>query len=509
MSYYEVLDANSDALVKLCGEGSTVRALPVPASHARACGALRDGYYKIKRFEKLNAVAIRRLLDKFAASGQAAPAALHQAEAELEACTEAMQKISKRLSYNCDQLSSIEPFASEHEVPLEKGCLSEGPADGEEFYPPRDEIARFFESSNKLPLFLKDASIKQHDTNGNLDHGHFLGRLLHLTASLRSDSSDCINLILQDGPDLSVTSVRGETALYCATQSGSLPNVQSVAVHYLRSGESLDAAVPRTGWTPLMVACAKGHTEIAAYLLSSGADAQKVDVLGWTAREHAAYRGHLTTASLEGFAAVGKPCGQLIDRVNVPTKTAHKTLASGQKAVVVTLGTVQGGHDRETLKLQQQLVAGSDLGLESKFLEIIIDGADCSSKIVQLPLWEDPSIEPLVGRLDSNAQARVTVRLWDRDGPPAPGGARASFGRLESSGTVVLGEDAAKFGKSRESMLRETTVVMLDKETMEFSGTVLLSYVIATPFEGLDNREAASYKRQLGAPVRLVGHRGT
>ncbi len=529
IKFFDTLDVKSDALVKLQSEespsgavpGGTATTSPIPFSQARAIVALTDGFLAIKRFSNLNMTAIRRLLDKFAASGQAAADTLYQLtlESELEACAEARRKISERLAYNRHQLKKVRARGSEPEVPPYEGCILETFSDGgEEFYPPRNEVARFFEhpSFHIFQSCLVDALNKHSDSTSNPDQAQFLGRLLHLTASHNwprldgepCESSDRLNLVLEKGPDLSVCSVRGETALYCAAQAGSLPNVHAVARYYLQSGESLDTAVPRTGWTPLMVACIKGYTDITKFLLSAGADAQKVDILGWTAREHAAYRGHLTTAALEGFVMAGKPTGGMVQRVNAPVQIMHNTLNSREQAVVVTLGSVQGGHNRATLKLKRYLTEDEDRDLDSRCLEIIIDGADCSSKIVQLPLWQDTSIEPLVGRLGLNMPARVTVRLWDRDTIPALGD-KATLGRLESSGTVVLGEDSAKFGKSRESMLRETSVVMLNKETMEFSGTVLLSYVIANPFDGLKDSKAASYKRQSGDPVRLVGHRGS
>lgn len=521
------LDVISDVFVKPNHEeppsgavpGGTAPTSPIRSSHAMAIAALLDAHPAIERFGNLCMVAIRRLLDKLRASGQAAADTLGQVESELEVCAEARRNISERLTCCHYQLNKIGHWESESEVPPYKGCILEAFSDtGKEFYPPGNAIVPVFGLSNfhASKSCLADALSKHSDSASSPNRSQFLGKLLHLTASCNSpladgercESSDCLSLILENGPDLSVCAIRGETALYCAAQSGSLPNVQTIARYYLRSGESLDTAVSRTGWTPLMVACIKGYTDIAEHLLSAGADAQKVDVLGWTAREHAAYRGHLTTAALEGFVAAGRPTGKMLQRINAPMQTVHSTLDIRERAVVVTLGSVQGGHDRATVTLKPHATERECGNLDLRFLEIIIDGADCSPKIVQLPLRQDTSIEPLVGRIGVDVPARATVRLWNRDGSPATGG-KAAMGKLESSGTVVLDDDSAKFGKSRQSMLRETSVVMLDKETMEFAGTVLLSYVISTPFQGLKDGKAASYQRQPGDPVRLVGHRGS
>ncbi|KAM3460163.1 hypothetical protein NHJ6243_006209 [Beauveria neobassiana] len=507
------LGANGDATVELDGEGQPpanavpdgpVAAFPVSSSQSMT-GAYytTDDYNELRKFGKLNITAIRRLLGKFAATGQATSQDLGRAESELEEWDEPKQTIDESLNPGNRPSIGIEVKLNDTAPSLDgRGAGEKAPCSSLRMVStPRDDIDLFLapQPLESFEHLLKNRSKRHSSSSIDSDQGQFFGRLLCLVANCRPSSF--INAILKHNPDIGVKTSRGESVLYCASQSGSLSVVQSVVKYFRECGEGLDSAVPRTGWTPLMVACAKGHADVAAYLLSSGADAQKVDVLGWTAKEHAAYRGHLDIASLDGFASASIADGVLAKRVGFTKESAHHTLTPDKKAVVVTLGSIQGGHDRKTLKLNHQVGGSDGAGLESKSLEINIGGADCASKFVQLPLWEDQSVKPLVGKLDLGAQVQVTVRLWDNGGTPA------SNRTLASSGTVLLSDDYARYGASRESMLRETTVIMLDKETMEFSGTVLISYVIATPFEGLDNHEAASYKRKPGDPVRLVGHR--
>ncbi|XWX01655.1 hypothetical protein V2A60_009683 [Cordyceps javanica] len=515
ISRYRLSGAEAGAIATLSSEGPSLGQVSAPSiappstasNHGIARNSIDDERKDLQTFGKLNMVAIRRLLGKFAASGRVMPHSLRRAEAELEEWAEALQRTNQHLNTMRDPSFSIEGRQVRGGTLLNGGSDA-GSGSGVKFsdlseasFPPRDDIARCLEpqSLDEFQLLLSTFHDKDLDSEMEPTQSRFFGRLLYLAATCLPSSF--IDAILEHKPDVTMRSSRGETALNCAAQSGSLSVVHSVAGYFLRVGESLDSVVPRTGWTPLTVACAKGYTDVAAYLLSSGADATKADVLGWTAREHAAYRGHLSTASLEQLATDNER-GDLAGRVRSSKETSHGTLAAGQKAVIVTLGTVQGGHGRKTLKLRQEIGRSDDVGLESKYLEIIINGSDCVPKIVQLPLWADQSVEPLVGRLDLAAQSQVTVRLWDNKG------AHACSPTLESSGTVLLGEEYARFGASRESMLRETTVILLDREDMEYAGTVLLSYVIATPFEGLGNPTTASYKRRPGDPVRLVGHRG-
>lgn len=343
----------------------------------------------------------------------------------------------------------------------------------------------------------------QNDTG--YDVPKLLGRLLIL--AVRCNDTGKVGAVLKHNPDMSVRTSLGESALHCAARSENLALLQQVARHMISCGESLDTVVPRTGWTPVMAACAIGDLQAVTYLLDIGADATILDVLSRSAKAHAAYRGHLTIASLGAFDQVDSMDGE-VRLVQRPFNVLNsKSLFIGTKAVIVTLGSVQGGHDRKTLQLPQLDSAlkkgqGAACGM---FLEISVPGSKTEPKIVPLPIVEDLVMKPLDGRVERTSPSTVTVKLWAH----AQGRRLGNDKRLLSSGTAVLGQDDARFGASRDSMVREVTVVMLDKESMEYSGTVLLSYVVATPFYGLEIRTLEEYRREPGDSAHLVGHRGT
>lgn len=345
--------------------------------------------------------------------------------------------------------------------------------------------------------------VMQNDTG--YDVPKLLGRLLIL--AVRCNDTGKVGAILKHNPDMSVRSSLGESALHCAARSGNLALLQQVARHMISCGESLDTVVPRTGWTPLMAACAIGDIQAVTYLLDIGADVTILDAIDRSAKTHAAYRRHLTIASLSAFDQVDSMDGE-VRLVQRPFNLLHANrLDSGTKAVIVTLGSVQGGHDRKTLQLPQLDSAlkkgnGAACGM---FLEISVPGSKTEPKIVPLPIVGDLTMEPLDGRVSVAAPSTVTVNLWAHALGPRLGNDK----KLLSSGTAVLGRDDAKFGASRDSMVREATVVMLDKESMEYSGTVLLSYVVAMPFYGLDSHFKEEYRRKPGDSAHLVGHRGT
>ena len=70
-----------------------------------------------------------------------------------------------------------------------------------------------------------------------------------------------------------------------------------VAATFSKKGESLDKA-NKYGWTPLIIAAAKGHLELTRYLLEQGADRDKATSYGYTPLHKAAYEGRLEIAML-------------------------------------------------------------------------------------------------------------------------------------------------------------------------------------------------------------------
>ncbi|UKZ69799.1 uncharacterized protein TrAtP1_010804 [Trichoderma atroviride] len=291
-----------------------------------------------------------------------------------------------------------------------------------------------------------------------------LGDLLLL--SVRSGRDDVVKVLLNYEPNINYATPPGETALYCASQANNLDLVKLLLTYTQRGLDANIAAA--TGWTPLMVACANGHSEVVSCLLEAGAEPERCDALGWTAREHAVFRGHLGIAELF-------------------TSTPSEAM---------------GGHDRAAFELSHYgIEKGSDSNAPSSLvLEISAPETEAEPKLVRLPVLEDQINQPFIFQAKNGAPLQISVRLFRRE--------TIDSMVLLSRGNTMLDHGKVLFGEKRESMIREVTVCMMDKETMDLTGAVLLSYVVATPFAGLQQPDTSNYQRQRGDPVQIVGHRG-
>lgn len=327
-----------------------------------------------------------------------------------------------------------------------------------------------------------------------------LGSILIL--ALRAGADDMAKMVLDHGPDLLHQSSRGETALYCAAQLGNLPLASLVAGRLASYALGIDVVEHTKGWTALMAACGNGNANMAKLLLQAGSNQGLCDARGWTALEHAVFRGHHVVAEV---LEPHQPSTGLEGPANairaVHKSRPHAVCDAGEKILVVYLGSTQGGHDRAAIQFGDFCSNISDTFRHGCPLEmpIFLLGAPSVAKTIPLPLLDDQSHKPLIFRVRHDMPLQVVLNVYRCD--------VANSRVLVSSGTSLLDQEHV-LGDKHESLIRERTIFMMDKEKPGPSGTALLSYVVAEPYPGLKDPDASSCVRLGQGLARLVGHRG-
>ena len=326
------------------------------------------------------------------------------------------------------------------------------------------------------------------------------GSLLAVAISTSSRSSE---QLLAAKPDVNYRNLNGETVLYIAARSGTA----EIANKLLMCGANVEMAERTRGWTPLIVASVEGHMSVVEHLLQAGAVPSNHDHLGWTALDHAAFRGYITLSrkikqmmphaipNLALLTLMGQPC---------PTQLTNNT--GSENLILVNPGSLDTKKKSAFVDLYptpNRMTAVS----QTRFrVEISLLTEHGPSYQVDLPILEDrtnhpwrfcttdPSSAKLLFRLQRETVTANEVRMDDYVG----------------SAVALLDNLKQGLGPSRESLIRDTTIPIYSTASPESIGMVTFSFLVVKPFTQpkccLPARNAL-WKE--GGRTKVIGHRGS
>ncbi|KAF2755707.1 GDPD-domain-containing protein [Pseudovirgaria hyperparasitica] len=282
--------------------------------------------------------------------------------------------------------------------------------------------------------------------------------------------------------------------LYSAIDAGHLTHVRE-ALHDQSTWTLLNTTRDKDGYTPLILACKNGNSRIVDLVLESGAKQDVLDHAGWTAREHAAFQGHLEVArqmkSLEKdnfMAGPAKPTA---------TEQYRKFAFDRDDAhIVLNIGITQVSKVQPVIDL-----AGIDTEKDTAVTLDICTNENPEEKYhVKLPLTGDLVDNTMIFPVSNLAKARLVFRIFQDSH------SLAKERRLIGCGTALLSDKENCYGVNRESLVREHIVPIMNTSTFECMGTITVTFVLAKPYPHLKSRQWDIV--QALEPPRLVGHRG-
>ncbi|OOO07236.1 glycerophosphoryl diester phosphodiesterase [Aspergillus oryzae] len=275
--------------------------------------------------------------------------------------------------------------------------------------------------------------------------------------------------ILRDLLAIAIKYHHGETALYVAARSGKEEYVDMLLKH----GSFPDLDIPETvhGWTPLFIACVEGHHAVAKLLLDAAAKQDIHDYSGWTAKEHAA-----------------------------PIRRNTQSFRTDCHYLIINLGVLQSGKQVKAVELRERSPKEL-ISMNAGFLmEISISERGSIRELVELPSLTDMTHEPFVFPVTDPDRAWLSFKFLQASST------LAKEYNLLGGGTALIGSPGDHFGENRESLIRERTVPILEKDTLDVLGKVTFTFVISKPI----SYRAIPLARPLVVEegVQLVGHRG-
>ncbi|OZJ03201.1 hypothetical protein BZG36_05020, partial [Bifiguratus adelaidae] len=162
----------------------------------------------------------------------------------------------------------------------------------------------------------------------------------------------------------------GETALMAACQAGATECVAEVLAG--RGGmDVLNHQEPEEGWTALFMAASDGKRDIVQLLIDAKADVSLKDEAGWTAHDHAVFRGYMDTAAvIKPFIDPYVPPVAAENRQKGDTKEKDHSDASSPHLPVQDARRVYGHQYLEEECLIVLTVGSNDIRRQGTFLTI-------------------------------------------------------------------------------------------------------------------------------------------
>lgn len=332
-----------------------------------------------------------------------------------------------------------------------------------------------------------------------------------LLFAIKSNFTEAVACLLNFDVDVNCSDALGQTPLYLAARSGN-ENFISCLFRYK---PAVDRPETTKNWTPLIVASLAGFTTIAETLLKHGANIEHRDHAGWTAIDHASYRGHIPLAKLLSKAAADlsyKQAAELQHQLKTSSKQKllarghpRRTVSTTESYVVVNLGCLDSSNPTPAVCLSPHLIENlSIIHPRSWFsLGVSMVGTTNPTYTIPLPLLEDATNKPWTFTTIEPMTVKLVFEVFRNE--PANTEGRELVGR----GMALLDSYKRSHATKRESLSRDFTVPILSTVGLEYMGAVTFSFIISTPLvlpnTPFTNTEALWSEN---GPSKVVGHRG-
>ena len=291
-----------------------------------------------------------------------------------------------------------------------------------------------------------------------------------------------------------------ESELAIATQANDEAAVKEILASSAARYNQLNCIDSANGWTPLFIACINGLTSIAKILLDAGANQNVIDFNGWTAKEHAVFRGHLSLAKL--FAPQNEaPIARLKpqDRHSVDYRRQSKS-----SQIFVYLGP---SHTRSNLAPVELDSEDSRKSGEQTDLSITIMSHATISEgpyDIKLPIPEDMVNQPLRFSTENPEKITLVFEVYRHHCT------HNEKVQIVGTATALLKSLREGLAPNHESITRHYTIPVIQNGTMTCIGSITFSVLIITPFYAenpLPELSSGFWKKNGSYPI--VGHRGS
>ena len=344
----------------------------------------------------------------------------------------------------------------------------------------------------------------------------------------KANDAKVLSLLLEADFDINAQDEQGETALHVAARFGHMECAKTLVEGTDTQRADLELAENIFAWTPLFVACVEGKLGIVELLMASGARSDRLDLSGWTAKEHAVLRGHLTIAkclnssisssttdSGNSTSISGSPLSTSFDDRRSPISSDQEEGDSGtsktfghryldrESLILVSLGTMDTRRTVHSVTLDRVPLALTRSTQPDMALSIVVSavGASGEPSVVDLPVEESMCADTISFRTPDASKVQLRFDLV-----PTYSGSKA---RVIGRAVAMLSNVRPTIGSRRSPLQGDVSVPILAANTLEVIGSVNFNFLVVTPFQhpNMSITKRQTYWKSV-ASTTLIGHRG-
>ncbi|KAI9809175.1 MAG: hypothetical protein M1825_002466 [Sarcosagium campestre] len=352
-----------------------------------------------------------------------------------------------------------------------------------------------------------------------------------LALATKSNYFAIVELLVGAGFNVNYQDEQGESALHLAARYGHAECAEILLAGTEDQKADTELVEKTFAWTPLFTASVDGQLRIVELLIRAGADLERVDQSGWTAKEHAALRGHMAIArklddltrsevsesgsspstsyssSPPTTTSIGDRTSQVVPNGGASIRPSIKAFGhrylTTESMILVSLGTMDTRKTIDAVKLDQIPLSNAHSTQLDTALSVVVSaqGANGEPSVIDLPVQESISTDPIV----FTALDATKVKLLFDIVPTYSGSKEQIVGR----GVAVLSAVKPNIGSKRISLHGDVSVPIMAANTLEVIGSVNFNFLIITPFShpNMSITENQTYWKTLTSTM-LIGHRG-
>ena len=334
-----------------------------------------------------------------------------------------------------------------------------------------------------------------------------------LSLAIESGHTEVAKLLIEAKWGLEFLGHRGQSPLYRAARRGYGDLVKLL----VGAGVDSNAMENTSQWTPLIVASVYGHSHLVKDLKAAGVNTTHLDRRGWSAVDHASYRGFPKIAEALGSTRA-QPCSAIPSRsstiglqcpdASAPTvaldrhtQRVQSNAGAELSHLFVSIGSFDLHRDCKGIDIQPYLdkYLPKTLPESDLFLEVL--ASECKEKYrIYLPITEDLDNLPWHFSTRAPDSVRLTFRILrsaSRD---------ANRNAVLCSGIALLKSLKGDLRQRVETVGRDHTISLVD-ESGTHAGDIDFHFLFCHPFRPESDIPVQQQMRSL-KPTGIGGHRG-